>query len=620
MESVCSQQDIFFMPERSERDSGIQFKKDKNGDADKTGVPLTWKILVVDDEVDVHKVTRLVLSDFKFAGRIVELISAFTGEQAKDILRVSRDIAIVLLDVVMEEYDTGLKLVEFIRNELNNNYVRIILRTGQPGQAPEREVIVQYDINDYKSKTELTSEKLITSVVSCLRAFGDIVTIDRNRRGLERIIISSEDIFNVRSFESFMSVSLEQIEAIIQSESSHFVEIGSLFAVEKDNGFVIKAVRGNRFKDGIEATLDRVLSQNAYECVQLAISQKMNVYRDVFFCGFLRSSNGVESLIFVEKNEPFDEWEKDLLDIFLANILIALENINLNNDLEQKVRDRTKQLSDAKHELETANEKMAEMICLLEQAKHIAETDMRMAINVQENILPKGVPESCQWDVAYCFRPMSGISGDFYDFYINESGEMTGLSLFDVSGHGIASGLITMLAKSITYRRFKSMEDKNVGEILDAINDDLIAELDNVPNFLSGVMFRFQNDIVQYSNAGHPDAIMKESGGDAYSLSDKADDHKGFYLGLKTMLLPHPCGQMRIKSGDMMMVFSDGLIEATSPDNETYGSDRLKRILSDFPSGMSSKTMLDAVIDDFNSFIGKKPVDDDVTMIIVKRR
>lgn len=609
------------MPEKSAKENDMLFaKSEPDRDVKASGSNHSWKILVVDDEVDVHKVTRLVLADFKFAGRTVELISAFTGEQAKDILRVSRDIAIVLLDVVMEEYDTGLKLVEFIRNELNNNYVRIILRTGQPGQAPEREVIVQYDINDYKSKTELTSEKLITSVVSCLRAFGDIVTIDRNRRGLERIVISSEDIFNVRSPENFMNVSLEQIEEIIRSESSRYIEIGSLYAVKSSDGFVVKSVRGALFENGIGSTLDKVLSSKAFECVQLSMAQKTNVYRDVYFCGFIHSSDGADSIIFVEKEEPFDEWEKDLLDIFTANILTALENINLNIGLEQKVLERTKQLSDAKTELETANEKMAEMINLLEQAKHVQEADMRMAINVQENILPKGAPDSRQWDVAYCFRPMSGISGDFYDFYINEYGELTGLSLFDVSGHGIASGLITMLAKSITYRRFKSMDNKNVGEILDAINEDLIAELDNVPNFLSGVMFRFHNETIQYSNAGHPDAIIRESGGKVYSLSELDIDHKGFYLGLKSMQAPHPSGQIGISSGDVVMVFSDGLIEATSSENETYGGERLKEVLSRFNGGMSAQKMLDAVFEDVHAFIGREPVSDDVTAIIIKRR
>jgi serine phosphatase RsbU (regulator of sigma subunit) len=620
MESVLSQNGISFIPDHSERNTGVPIGKSEDGNTDKTTALKSWKILVVDDEVDVHKVTRLVLSDFKFAGRTVELISAFTGEQAKDILRVSRDIAIVLLDVVMEEYDTGLKLVEFIRNELNNNYVRIILRTGQPGQAPEREVIVQYDINDYKSKTELTSEKLITSVVSCLRAFGDIVTIDRNRRGLERIIVSSEDIFNVRTSENFMRESLEQIEEILRSESYRFPEIDTFFAEKRGDEFVIRSVRSSKDGACIGETLRKILSEKAYECVQLAASQKMNVYRGVYFCGFLRSSDGAENVIFVEKDEPFDEWEKDLLDIFIANMLTALENINLNNDLERKVQERTKQLSDAKQELESANEKMAEMITLLEQAKHVAEADMRMAINVQENILPKSVPDSRDWDVAYCFNPMSGISGDFYDFYINENGELDGVSLFDVSGHGIASGLITMLAKSITYRRFKSMNDHSVGDILDAINDDLIAELDNVPNFLSGVMLRFQADVIQYSNAGHPDAIMREASGGVYSFNEKDGDRKGFYLGLKTMKAPHPYGQLAVHRGDTVVVYSDGLIEAYSPDGEVYGCDRLKKIMAELNPDMAAQTMLDSILSDFRSFVGTDHVGDDVTMIIVKRR
>ena len=129
-----------------------------------------WKVLIVDDEPEVHAVTRLALNDFSFQQKKLEFISAYSGAEAKKVLAAQPDIAVVLLDVVMETDDAGLLVASHIRETLHNHFVRIILRTGQPGQAPERQVIVNYDINDYKSKTELTAQKLFTVMMSSLRS------------------------------------------------------------------------------------------------------------------------------------------------------------------------------------------------------------------------------------------------------------------------------------------------------------------------------------------------------------------------------------------------------------------------------------------------------------------
>ncbi|KAA0596995.1 signal transduction histidine kinase/HPt (histidine-containing phosphotransfer) domain-containing protein [Azospirillum lipoferum] len=137
-----------------------------------------WAVLVVDDESDVHAMTGLLLADVTFQRRRLDLISSFTAADARNVLERRRDIAVVLLDVVMEEDDSGLKLVRWIRDELGNRDVRIILRTGQPGQAPQRDVIVDYDINDYKPKADLSVESLFTAVIAALRAFDQIQSIE----------------------------------------------------------------------------------------------------------------------------------------------------------------------------------------------------------------------------------------------------------------------------------------------------------------------------------------------------------------------------------------------------------------------------------------------------------
>ena len=124
----------------------------------------SWKILVVDDEPAIHAVTKLTVGDLKFEDKPVQLFNAMSGKEAREILKQEPNIAVALIDVVMETGDAGLRLVNYIRTELNDQRIRLIIRTGQPGIAPERYVIDHYDIDDYKDKTELTAERLYTTL------------------------------------------------------------------------------------------------------------------------------------------------------------------------------------------------------------------------------------------------------------------------------------------------------------------------------------------------------------------------------------------------------------------------------------------------------------------------
>lgn len=134
-----------------------------------------WKILIADDDDDVHVATKLVLKEFAFKGCGLQFFHAYTGSQACELLQQNPDVAIILLDVVMETPDAGLRTVKRIRDDMNNKNVRIILRTGHPGLASEEAVVADYEINDYKTKSEMTSLKLHTSVITALRSYRDIV-------------------------------------------------------------------------------------------------------------------------------------------------------------------------------------------------------------------------------------------------------------------------------------------------------------------------------------------------------------------------------------------------------------------------------------------------------------
>lgn len=140
-----------------------------------TGDKRNWKVLIVDDEPDVHSLTKLLLRNFNYRKRGLNFLSAYSATEARDVMRQNPDIALVLLDVVMETEHAGLALVDYIRTDLNNKSTQIVIRTGQAGQAPPLTVVSNHGINDYKEKTELTQQTMILTVVKALRLYEEFL-------------------------------------------------------------------------------------------------------------------------------------------------------------------------------------------------------------------------------------------------------------------------------------------------------------------------------------------------------------------------------------------------------------------------------------------------------------
>lgn len=180
-------------------------KEEKKG-----GESGAWNVLIVDDEPHVHQVTRMVLRDLVFEDKKLVFFSAYSASESKEILSGGTDFSLALVDVVMEEDDSGLTLVEYIRKTLHDKKIRIILRTGQPGFAPEKEVIINYDINDYKEKTELSAQKLTTSVISALRNYGHIEEISRLNSELEQKV--ADRVADLREANRKLQTTLEELQ------------------------------------------------------------------------------------------------------------------------------------------------------------------------------------------------------------------------------------------------------------------------------------------------------------------------------------------------------------------------------------------------------------------------
>jgi signal transduction histidine kinase len=227
----------------------------------------TWKILIVDDQEDVHNVTRMVLNDLAFEGRQISFISAYSGVEAKKMLKSIPEIAVVLLDVVMEEPLAGLDVARYVREEIGNQLIRIILRTGQPGQAPERDVVTDLDINDYRSKTELTSERLVISVITAIRSYRDLKTIDESRLGLHHLAMSvAHQIRNrtttIAGFANIVKRNSDLPEEVVPYISTILEESARLEAMVKDvtQYACLKRteVGPHSIRDLLEEAMDRV--------------------------------------------------------------------------------------------------------------------------------------------------------------------------------------------------------------------------------------------------------------------------------------------------------------------------------------------------------------------------
>jgi response regulator RpfG family c-di-GMP phosphodiesterase len=307
-----------------------------NSDSRTRAAPIAhaaWKILLVDDEEEVHAVTELVLSGFTFEGRGLEFVHAYTGREAKALVQLHPDVAVMIVDVVMENDSAGLDLVRYVREELRNLNVRVVLRTGQPGQAPETEVIRKHDINDYKEKTELTSKKLSTLMYSTLRGFRDLLVIERNKRGLEQVIKASAHIFSQQRSTEFASAVLDQLTGLIG------VERGSLYcpvlqgmADAPPEHFDVAAATGV-YANLVRAHADEQLPPHIASSLRQAFIQKQHLFADDHYVLHFTDAEHGESLLYVGDVARLSELDLNLLQVFCTNVSIAFKNLHMNQEM-----------------------------------------------------------------------------------------------------------------------------------------------------------------------------------------------------------------------------------------------------------------------------------------------
>ncbi len=290
-----------------------------------------WKILIVDDEEDVHEITRITLRGYVFENRGLELLSAYCEDQVKSAFKAYEDISLVLLDVVMEKEDTGLSLVEYIRKDLNNSSVRIVLRTGQPGKAPEQEVIRKYDINDYKTKPEFTAQKLFTTVTACLRAYENLKTIEKNNEGLESVIRSSAEVFKNQSFSQFGENVLFQLFQILHLDMNSGPDCAYLIGMP--NSSIVLMAGTGCYKDKAGSFLDEAMPQFVIENYHKFEKTGGESFYGNEYVGVFQTMEGFGSVLYLNGWDRLSDIEKKLIRIYANNIAIGFDNISLAREI-----------------------------------------------------------------------------------------------------------------------------------------------------------------------------------------------------------------------------------------------------------------------------------------------
>ena len=297
-----------------------------------------WRILVVDDDADVHEATRFALKGVPILGRPVEFLHAHSGAEALDVLRREAEVAVVLLDVVMETPDAGLRIVSAIREELQLTNLRIVLRTGQPGQAPEMDAISRYDINDYKTKNELTRNKLFTTLTAALRSYDQLRRLDASRRGLEKIIAASNDVMTRPGLNSFAEGIILQIASLIgvapeglvcASTSRDLAAKGALPSVA-----VIAAA--GRFSGYIDKSLDDIAEPRITSALRQSLRERRNLVAPHSVTLFFDTPDHHAYAVFIDSDQPIRPPDQNLLQMFCTNMSLCAQNIQLLGTLREQ--------------------------------------------------------------------------------------------------------------------------------------------------------------------------------------------------------------------------------------------------------------------------------------------
>lgn len=281
---------------------------------------LAWNILIVDDDANVHTATKYALKGTDILSHKLKFYDAYSAIEARGVLADNHDIAVILLDVVMETPDAGLDLIAYIRQDLRLDDVRIILRTGEPNQAPEMDVIRDYDINDYKLKSEVTQKNLYVCLTSALRCYEQIKMIKEGKESINTVLSKGRALLTCHDENEFHHAVFQAVQDL-----AHHPD-GTMLVVDSPQGLEITQGVGSLSKhQGL--LLQDVAEKNIVESVKLCIDTQRNILCPDSFALYLGSDSRGHLCCFAKGDKDRNDVREDILEVFSRNCIISGDNI-----------------------------------------------------------------------------------------------------------------------------------------------------------------------------------------------------------------------------------------------------------------------------------------------------
>jgi diguanylate cyclase (GGDEF)-like protein len=294
--------------------------------------PHVWRVMIIDDDEDVHSTTTFALGNLDMQHRPLEFVHAYSAGQAREMLKTETDIAVILLDVVMEQDDAGLHLVRFIRETLKLADVRIILRTGQPGYAPEIDAIRDFDINDYKTKSELTRIKLFTTVTAAIRSYEQIRAISASRRGLDQVVQASTELMALHGVHNFAAGVLTQVADILTMPANGVLCVQECGDGVGSDELQVVATAGASRRLGT-TTLSAREDAQIHAALERTVAARRNFYDAGYVTLYFAGKACRDFVAYLVLTRPLDDIEQRLLEVFCSNVSVGLHNVELVSHL-----------------------------------------------------------------------------------------------------------------------------------------------------------------------------------------------------------------------------------------------------------------------------------------------
>ncbi|MDM8560724.1 SpoIIE family protein phosphatase [Candidatus Parabeggiatoa sp. HSG14] len=573
----------------------IKKKKKTDGNVTEKSKLSPWKVLVVDDEPDIHTVTRMAFEGVEFEGKSLQTLHAMSSVEAQEILKKEADIALALIDIVMETDDAGLKLVDFIRNEMNNSLIRLIIRTGQPGAAPEKEVVERYDINDYKDKTELTNKKLYTTIRLALKSYSDLNTLNTSNQGLQSILEIAKDLYQPQQLDNHIyDLVLSQIIDLCNLSSSNSFINSGMIVTSSEEGVKVQTRIGkiaalNKNTD-MQTCLEGIFKKNGNTSIpsnMTLIPFEKNEERTSFIC--------------LENAQYLSQVELNLIHIMANECAIA------------------RQLAAANKKIVTLNEYLK-----ADNVRMRAELDVTRQL--QQMVLPTEteLKNIADLDIAAFMEPAEEVGGDYYDVLQYDDRILCGIG--GVTGHGLESGVLTLMVQTAV-RCLLESGIQDATQFLNILNRTIYKNVQRM-NIDKNLTLSFLDYQTLPSSQTEVKGVLQLTGQHEEILIAR---HGGKVERIDTLDLGFPVGwvaditnfvsqrKVQLQSGDVVVLYTDGITEAFNADKIQYGIERLCEVISHHWQ-CSAEEIKKAIITDVQKHIGEQKVFDDITLLVIKQK